>query len=150
MRLISFFFGLSQSLLLMGAELLLKSPFDPLQQLERTCFQTGLPWSGVGNLGSDVAIVYGIGPDLPPRISSWREHGYRIHVMTGIAWGAYQDYVSGRFDGHNHQDEEQTDRNGNSHSHGGDVFYMCPSTNYGTYLCRGIQRALDEGADAIH
>jgi len=125
-------------------------PADPQQRLERTCFQTGQPWSGVGNLRSDVAIVYGIGPDLPERIETWRRHGYLIHVMTGVAWGNYQNYISGAFDGVSHQDERQTDRNGRPHSHGGDVYYMCPGANYGKFLCVGIQRALDAGAEAIH
>jgi hypothetical protein len=128
----------------------LRLPFDPQQHLERTCFQTGAPWSGVANLRSDVAIVYGVGPDLPQRIATWRERGYRIHVMTGVAWGAYQDYIEGRFDGVNHNDEKQTDRHGTPHGHGGDIYYMCPGTNYGKFLCVGIQRALDAGADAIH
>src|SRR2546427_4560 len=115
---------------------------DPKTHLERTCFQTAQPWSGVGNLRSDVAIVYGIGPNVSNRLETWREHGYRVHVMTGVAWGQYQEYVSGRFDGVNHEDEEQTDRNGTRHRHGsrGDVFYMCPGTNYGKFLCVGIQR----------
>jgi hypothetical protein len=97
-----------------------------------------------------VAIVYGIDPALPQRIESWRERGYRIHVMTGVSWGQYQDYLYGRFDGINHEDEAQTDRAGNKVSHGGDVYYMCPGTNYGKFLCRGVQRALDAGAQAIH
>ena len=117
---------------------------------ERTCFQTGQSWSPAGDLGSDVAIVYGIDPGLPQRIQSWRSHGYRIHVMTGVSWGQYQDYLYGRFDGINHEDEAQTDRQGNKVSHGGDVYYMCPGTNYGKFLCRGVQRALDAGAQAIH
>src|SRR6267142_3193465 len=62
-------------------------PVDTNQILERTCFQTGKAWTPQGNLGSDVAIVYGIDTNLPARIESWREHGYRIHVMTGVAWG---------------------------------------------------------------
>ena len=74
------------------------SPRDPNQASERTCFQTGQPWSGIGNLCSDVAIVYGIDPGLASRIQSWRDHGYRIHVMTGVAWGQYQDYLYGRFE----------------------------------------------------
>jgi hypothetical protein len=123
---------------------------DPNQDLERTCFQTGQPWSGLGNLGSDVAIAYGIGSNLPERMETWRGHGYRIHVMTGVAWGQYQDYLSGRFDGVNHEDEKQTDRRGNPHSHGGSVYYMCPGTNYGRFLCVGVQRALEAGAEAIH
>ncbi len=123
---------------------------DPQQHLERTCFQTAAPWSGIANLRSDVAIAYGIGADLPQRIQTWRDHGYRIHVMTGVSWGSYQDYLYGRFDGVNHEDEAQTDRAGNKISHGGDVYYMCPGTNYGKFLCQGIQRALDSGAEAIH
>ena len=89
-------------------------------------------------------------PTLPQRIQTWRDHGYRIHVMTGVSWGSYQDYLYGRFDGVNHEDEAQTDRAGKKISHGGDVYYMCPGTNYGKYLCQGVQRALDAGTEAIH
>ena len=32
--------------------------------------------------------------------------------MTGVSWGNYQDYLYGRFDGVNHEDEAQTDRDG--------------------------------------
>jgi hypothetical protein len=125
-------------------------PTDPKQHLERTCFQTSQPWSEHGDLGSDVAIAYGIGPGLPDRMQTWREHGYRVHVMTGVAWGNYQDYIEGRFDGVKHDDEIQTDRNGNRHGHGGNVFYMCPGTNYGKFLGAGIEKALEAGAEAIH
>jgi hypothetical protein len=116
---------------------------------ERTSFQTGSAWTPKGDLGSDVAIVYGIDPKLPGRIETWRDHGYRIHVMTGVAWGEYQDYLYGRFDGINHEDEAQTDRDGHKIGHGGDVYYMSPGTNYGKFLCVGVQRALDAGAKAI-
>ena len=125
-------------------------PPDPAQSLERTCFQTQGPWKETANLRSDVAIVYGIDPGLPGRIETWRKRGYRIHVMTGVSWGSYQDYLYGRFDGINHEDEAQTDRRGNKVGHGGDVYYMCPGTNYGRFLCMGVQRALDAGAEAIH
>jgi hypothetical protein len=125
-------------------------PLDPNQILERTCFQTGEAWSPQGNLRSDVAIVYGIDAQLPGRIQTWRDRGYRIHVMTGVSWGKYQDYLYGRFDGINHEDEAQTVRDGRKSSHGGDVYYMCPSTNFGKFLCVGVQRALDAGTEAIH
>lgn len=125
-------------------------PADPHQHLERTCFQTGQAWSENGNLRSDVAIVYGVDPGLPQRIKTWRDRGYRIHVMTGVSWGNYQDYLYGRFDGVNHEDEAQTDRNGQKISHGGDVYYMCPGENFGKFLCVGVQRALDAGAEAVH
>jgi hypothetical protein len=123
---------------------------DVQPALERTCFQTSQRWSGAADLPGDVAIAYGIDPSLPQRMETWRQHGYIVHVMTGVSWGAYQDYLYGRFDGVNHEDEAQTDRQGNKISHGGDVYYMCPGTNYGKFLRRGIQRALEGGAEAIH
>ena len=82
-------------------------------------------------------------PDLArARLSHPRHDGRLV--------GRYQDYLYGRFDGINHEDEAQTDRAGNKISHGGDVYYMCPGTNYGKFLCVGVQRALDAGAEAIH
>jgi hypothetical protein len=125
-------------------------PEDPAQKLERTSFQTSRPWSALANLRADVAMVYGLDKTLPERVASWRDHGYRVHLMTGVSWGEYQDYLYGRFDGVNHEDNAQTDRNGKKIGHGGDVYYMCPAENFGTYLCVGVQRALDAGVEAIH
>ena len=133
-----------------GSAQVVPFPRDPAEVQERTCFQTSQPWGETSNLRSDVAIVYGIDRGLPDRIKTWRDRGYRIHVMTGVSWGNYQDYLYGRFDGINHEDEAQTERNGKKVSHGGDVYYMCPGTNYGKFLCLGVQRALDAGAEAIH
>jgi hypothetical protein len=119
---------------------------------ERRCFQTHQVWSPRTNLNAEVAIVYGIDPTLPSRVESWRQHGYRIHVMTGVAWGRYQDYLNGKFDGTDHWDQAQTDREGKPILHGGrkDMPYISPSEAYGRYLTVGIQRALDAGAEAIH
>jgi hypothetical protein len=151
MMLPKFFLGAAQlAIVPLVAAAATPFPPDPGQSQERTCFQTGGAWSGAGNLRSDVAIVYGIDPGLPQRIGTWRDRGYRIHVMTGVSWGNYQDYLYGRFDGVNHEDSAQTDRRGNKISHGGDIYYMCPGTNYGKFLCVGVQRALDAGAEAIH
>ena len=138
-----------------GLPLLLKAeppalPEDPAQKLERTSFQTGKAWSPLGNLRADVAMVYGLGNGLAERVASWREHGYRVHLMTGVSWGEYQDFLYGRYDGVNHEDNAQMDRNGRKIGHGGDVWYMCPAENYGTYLCVGVQRALDAGVEAVH
>ncbi|MES2569977.1 MAG: hypothetical protein V4710_07965, partial [Verrucomicrobiota bacterium] len=125
-------------------------PEDPAQRLERTSFQTAKAWSPQGNLRADVAMVYGIGNGLAERIRSWRDRGYRVHMMTGVSWGDYQDYLYGRFDGQNHEDNAQTDRHGNRISHGGDVYYMSPAENFGQFLCVGVQRALDAGVEAVH
>lgn len=125
-------------------------PEDPAQVLERTSFQTSQPWSPRGNLRADVAMVYGIGNNLEERVKSWRDRGYRVHLMTGVSWGEYQDYLYGRYDGLNHEDNAQTDKHGNKISHGRDVYYMCPVENFGEYLSQGVQRALDAGVEAIH
>ena len=126
-------------------------PADPGQSLERTCFQTQSPrWDPMLQLRSDVAICYGINPTLAARIAEWKQQGYLTHVMTGVSWGNYQDYLYGRFDGANHVDEAQTDRDGNVISHGGDIYYMSPGENFGNFLCRGVKQAMDAGAQAIH
>src|SRR6476661_9086801 len=112
-------------------------------------FQTHRPWSPRINLNADVAIAYGIDASLPERMETWRRHGYRVQVMTGVAWGQYQDYLDGRYDGKNHWDEAQTERDGAKILHGGskDVPYISPGEDYGRYLSVGVKRALDNGAE---
>lgn len=123
---------------------------DPDQKKERTVFQTGSPYRDRINSRADVAIVYGIDKTMPERIKTWRDRGYRIHLMTGVAWGEYQDYYYGRFDGINHEDEAQTRQNGEKIGHGGDVYYMSPGKNYGKFLSVGVHRALEAGVEAVH
>jgi hypothetical protein len=123
---------------------------DERTQEERLSFQTSDPWSPRTNLDADVAMVYGIDASMPDRIKSWRDKGYRVHLMTGVAWGEYQDYLFGKFDGKNHEDESQTDRNGNIVGHGVNVPYMSPGESYGKYLSAGVKRAIDAGAEGIY
>ncbi len=130
------------------------APDAPLQDErardERLSFQSFDPYSPRTHLDADVAMVYGIDPSLPQRIESWRRRGYRVHVMTGVAWGEYQDYLFGKFDGKNHEDESQTDREGHVIGHGVNVPYMSPGESYGKYLTAGVKRAIDAGAEAVH
>jgi hypothetical protein len=95
---------------------------------ERLSFQTSGPWSARTNLNADVAMVYGIGPRMPGNIETWRQHGYIVHVMTGVAWGQYQDYLNGQFDGTDHWDQAQTESNGKRILHGGNanIPYISP------------------------
>lgn len=97
-------------------------------------------------------MVYGIGPRMPGNIETWRQHGYTVHVMTGVAWGQYQDYLNGKFDGTDHWDQAQTDSKGKPILHGGNpnIPYISPGENYGRYLTVGVKRALDAGAESIH
>lgn len=123
---------------------------DPDQNRERTCFQTAAPYNPRVDIRSDVALVYGFQGNVNQRIEGWRQHGYRIHFMTGVAWGEYQDYFTGKWDGKNHEDESQTDKAGKIIGHGVGIPYVAPSETYGKYLCVGVQRAIDAGAEAVH
>lgn len=138
------------SLLLAFATQISNPSPDPRQIEERTVFQTGSTYKDRIDLRADVAIVYGIDKTMPARIKAWRDKGYRIHLMTGVAWGEYQDYYFGRWDGINHEDEAQTRANGEKIGHGGDVYYMSPGASYGKYLAEGVKKALDAGVEAVH
>ena len=56
----------------------------------------------------------------------------------------------GAWDGVNHEDEAQTERNGAKIGHGRDVWYMSPGPSYGKYLASGVRQALDAGVEAVH
>lgn len=118
---------------------------------ERLTFQSGDPWTPRINVNADAAMVYGIGPKMPGLVTSWRDHGYIVDLMTGVAWGGYQDYLDGKFDGINHWDQAQTDVDGKHIIHGGNpmVPYMSPGEDYGRYLSSGVKRALDQGVEAV-
>ncbi|QGQ95310.1 hypothetical protein EHS13_10640 [Paenibacillus psychroresistens] len=117
---------------------------------EWTGFQESRPYGPKYDLRTDFVMVYGISEDLPDRINGWKQAGYTIHLMTGVSWGEYQDYLYGRFDGHEHWDEAQTDRKGNHMLHGKDIPYMVPTISFAEYLATHIKRAIDCGVEAIH
>ncbi len=119
---------------------------------QRLTFQSGDPWTPRINLNADAAMVYGIGLKLPGLVTSWRDHGYTVDLMTGVAWGGYQDYLDGKFDGTDHWDQAQTDVDGQHIIHGGNpmVPYMSPGEDYGRYLSVGVKRALDQGVEAVY
>jgi hypothetical protein len=114
-------------------------------------FQTSGVWSPRVNLNADTVMVYGIDDTTAARIRSWREHGYRVTVMTGVAWGRYAPYLRGDFDGKEHWNETQQEKNGTLILHTGrEVPYISPSISYGLYLAKGVEAALDAGAEAIY
>jgi hypothetical protein len=113
-------------------------------------FQSSAPWHPRLNVNADVAMVYGVTPTTAERMKSWRDRGYIINLMTGVAWGEYQDYLFGRFDGKNHEDEAQTTRSGRRLGHGKDIYYMSPGPTYGAYLSTLAKKAIDDGAEALY
>ena len=117
---------------------------------ELTSFQQSAVYSGKDNINTDVVMVYGINDSTCERIAEYKKHGYVIHVMTGIAWGGYMDYLYGKWDGQDHWDEAQTDRYGNKIMHGKDTPYMVPTISFADYITEGLKKAVDFGAEAIH
>lgn len=116
---------------------------------ERTGFQTP-SYHPTIDLRSDVVFVYGLDENLAERVKEWRGRGYRTHFMTGAAWGHYQEYLDGRFDGRTHFHEAQVARSGERVDHGNEIFYFVPTPSYTEYLKSVAERAVDAGVDAIH
>lgn len=108
------------------------------------------PWMPKTDLQYDFVMVYGTDAGMPDRVKKYREKGYVVHLMTGSAWGGYQDYLDGEWDGQNHWDESQMDRNGNPIMHGIHVPYLCPTLSFCEYLTQKTKVAVDVGVEAVH
>lgn len=140
-------------LCIMGMQLIGQSPGTSVHQGEKTAFQIAAPWDPAYDVRSDIAIVYGIndaGGNFEQRVQGWRNKGYQVHFMTGVAWGQYQDYFLGGYDGMTHLDEGQVAQNGDTIWHGKNVPYIVPSVNFISYLKTHLKRAIDAGVTAIH
>ena len=133
----------------------------PLSDGEKTAFQTSGEWKPITDVRSDVAIVYGAGDrreregrpgmTFEERVQSWRDRGYITHFMTGIAWGGYQDYFTGEWDGQWHLDEGQVTVRGDTLWHGRMVPYLVPTKNFLKYMKEvHVKKVIDAGIDAIH
>ena len=105
---------------------------------EKTAFQTAGPWKPATDVRSDVAIVYGVsdhpGLTFEQRVQSWRDRGYKVHFMTGIAWGEYKDYFTGQWDGINHLGEGQVTAKGDTIWHGKLIPYIVPTASFIKYM----------------
>ncbi|MCR5151486.1 MAG: hypothetical protein K6B52_09735 [Clostridiales bacterium] len=119
-------------------------------KLEKTCYQSGSDLYDNVNNNVDFALVYRLDESLPDRIRQYKEKGYVVHIMTGISWGHYQDYLYGEYDGVNHWDEAQTDRFGNKILHSPDIPYIVPSIPFTDYLTEKFKKVIDLDVEAIH
>ncbi|MBQ7153280.1 MAG: hypothetical protein IJR83_05010 [Clostridia bacterium] len=120
---------------------------------ELTGFQESGVFQGEIDIQSDFVMVYRMNDSTADRIRQFREAGYVIHLMVGISWGAYGDYLDGQWDGKNHRDESQEDRFGNRIMHGSGPWacpYMVPTISFADYLSEKLRKAVDMGVEAIH
>ncbi|MDR1718123.1 MAG: hypothetical protein LBS20_19995 [Prevotella sp.] len=143
-------------LFLFGLTLL---PKAQIKDNVKTTFQTSREWRPTIDNRADAVMVYGVGGNpsdkskripFEERVQSWRDKGYIVHFMTGIAWGEYQEYFTGRWDGKMHLDEGQVQQNGDTIWHGHMVPYIVPTENYLKYIKeKHVKRVIDAGIDAI-
>lgn len=117
---------------------------------ELTGYQEGVPFRPSIDLQCDFVMVYGTDPDMPQRVREYKEKGYVVHLMTGISWGQYQDYLDGEWDGRRHWDEAQVNRNGEQIIHNPTVPYMVPTISFTNYLVEKLKTAIDSGVEALH
>jgi len=127
---------------------------------EKTVFQTSSSWLPEIDIRADVAIVYGVNGNpsdgkqkttFEERVKSWRDNGYKTHFMTGIAWGSYQDYFLGKWDGKNHLGEGQVQKSGDTIWHGHNVPYIVPTSDFIEYLKKTvIEKVIDNGISSIY
>lgn len=144
---------MKKSLLLLSC--LCMSIFATAQKGEKTAFQTSSPWRPEIDVRSDIAIVYGAGDrhdmTFEQRVQSWRDHGYTVQFMTGIAWGSYDDYFLGKWDGKNHLGIGQVMQNGDTIWHGHNIPYVVPESTFIDYMKRGVvKKVIDAGITAIY
>lgn len=121
---------------------------------ELTGYQNAGSLSPKIDVGVDFVMAYGLGANIANNIKSYSDAGYVVHLMTGIAWGGYFDYLYGSWDGREHLDEVQEDRNGNQLLHGRTedkiVPYMVPTVTFADYITEKIKVAVDAGVVAVH
>jgi hypothetical protein len=123
---------------------------QPATSREKTSFQISAPWKAEYDVRSDIAMVYGMSKDFEERVKAYRDNGYNVEFMTGIAWGEYQDYFLGKWDGKMHLDEGQKQRNGDTIWHGHYVPYIVPTENYLGYMKSILKRVIDAGITVVY
>lgn len=122
----------------------------------KTIFQTSEPWKTETDIRADGVMVYGTsdkpGITFEQRMKSWKDRGYKVQFMTGVAWGDYTDYFLGWWDRSiEHMKEGQRDRNGQEIGHGYLTPYIVPTESFIRYMQETqIKRVIDSGITSIY
>lgn len=122
----------------------------------KTIFQTSEPWKTETDIRADGVMVYGTadrpGATFEQRIRSWKDRGYKVQFMTGVAWGDYSDYFLGWWDkSREHMKEGQRERDGREIGHGYLTPYIVPTESFIRYMQETqIKRVIDAGITSIY
>lgn len=131
------------------------TPPKELTKPEKTAFQTSTYWMPEIDVQSDIAIVYGANdqPNMSfkQRLESWKTKGYNTQFMTGMAWGDYSDFYTGQWDGQNHEDIAQLEKDGTRIMHGEGSPYVVPDSSFIAYMKEAIvNKVIDAGISTIY
>ena len=118
------------------------------RSLELTGFQDPRAYTPEYDLRNDFVMVYGVNDKLPGIIQTWVDKGYVPHLMTGMAWGEYQDFED--VNGNDIMSISQVEANGNEKGHGYRVPYVVPSVDFSDYIFEKLKPMIDAGVLAIH
>jgi len=120
------------------------------RESEKTSFQQAGNYHPDYDVRSDIVMAYGVSDAAIDGLELWREKsGARVSVMTGVAWGSYNDFLDGNFDGLNHWDDAQINASGNQVLHSPNIPYIVPSIAFCDYLDNRLKKVIDAGIDTI-
>ncbi len=100
---------------------------------------------------TDLVLIYGIGQDTEARAQSWRERGFEVGVMVGLAWGEFPDFLQQPWNGTKETTygdyHSQRDCGGRVIFHGNraDMPYLVPSERFANYLAVRLQPLVAAG-----
>lgn len=147
---------INRVLILIGLLGAYSSVFSQTTTDAKTTFQTAEHWKPETDVRADATMIYGTvdkpGITFEQRIQSWRDKGYQTQFMTGVAWGEYQDYFRGDWDGvKDHLKEGQQDREGREIAHGHLIPYIVPTESFIRYMQETrMKRVIDAGITSIY
>ena len=118
------------------------------RKLELTGFQDPRPYTPAYDLRNDFVMVYGTQENRVTTIQSWVDRDYVPHLMTGIAWGNYQDFRD--MNGRDIMSLSQIEADGRQKLHGHRVPYVVPSVEFADYITEKLKPIIDAGVVAIH
>lgn len=118
--------------------------------LGHTFFQTNVSFDPRIALDVDFIVVHQHGsPGIGDAMRTWKENGYPAGRMFFIGSDAGRIYTTGQFDGEEHLDETEVDREGNVIECAGVRPYMIPTDGWTEYVNQLIEEGVAADAVAI-
>jgi hypothetical protein len=120
------------------------------KDLGNTFFQTNVGFDGRIALDVDFLVVHRHGdPTMANEMKTWMEAGFPTGRMFFIGSDADRLYTTGKWDGKEHLDETEVNREGQPIECGGTRPYMIPTEGWKAFVREQIKIGIDGGAACI-